>query len=145
MGGSSLGAKAIYSFLKSKIRKEFSFYDNLINHSFKNKNKKKLNIVISKSGNTLETIVNLNTLKNIDNSIFITEKNSNYLRKIALELTKQLVGRFSKNQPSSAEVEKILTKEIKESTYEYVPSGFYYIRKLYSKLLASSCKGCWIL
>ncbi len=90
MGGSSLGAKAIYSFLKSKIRKKFSFYDNLTNHSLKNKNKKKLNIVISKSGNTLETIVNLNTLKNIDNSIFITEKNSNYLRKIALELKKEI-------------------------------------------------------
>ena len=90
MGSSSLGAKAIYSFLKSKIRKKFSFYDNLTNQSLKNKNKKKLNIIISKSGNTLETIVNLNTLKNIDNSIFITEKNSNYLRKIALELKKEI-------------------------------------------------------
>ena len=48
----------------------------------------------------------------------IEQKSEDDIRKIALELTKQLVGRFSKNKPSSAEVEKILTKEIKENTYE---------------------------
>ena len=48
----------------------------------------------------------------------IEQKSEDDIRKIALELTKQLVGRFSKNKPSSSEVEKILTKEIKENTYE---------------------------
>ena len=29
MGGSSLGSKAIYNFLRSKIKKKFSFFENL--------------------------------------------------------------------------------------------------------------------
>ena len=29
MGGSSLGAKAIYNFMKPKIKKKFTFIDNL--------------------------------------------------------------------------------------------------------------------
>ena len=57
MGGSSLGAKAIYSFLKLKIKKKFSFFDNIKVLKYKKNKDKKLNIVISKSGNTLETIV----------------------------------------------------------------------------------------
>ena len=62
MGGSSLGAKAIYSFLNYKIKKKFNFVDN-IDTQKKYPADKNLNIVISKSGNTLETIVNLNTKK----------------------------------------------------------------------------------
>ena len=46
MGGSSLGARSIYFFLKKKIKKEFSFFDNL---SFQNKiiksEKKVLNLI----------------------------------------------------------------------------------------------------
>ena len=63
MGGSSLGSKAIYNFLKPKIKKKFIFMDNL--NSIKNNKKKSqsLNIIISKSGNTLETISNYSTLK----------------------------------------------------------------------------------
>jgi len=89
MGGSSLGAKAIYSFLNYKIKKKFNFVDN-IDTQKKYSEDKKLNIVISKSGNTLETIVNLNTKKDIKNSIFITESNNNYLRKIAKEVDKEI-------------------------------------------------------
>jgi glucose-6-phosphate isomerase len=37
MGGSSLGAKAIYNFLQHKIKKRFSFFDNLKSRKFKNK------------------------------------------------------------------------------------------------------------
>ena len=73
MGGSSLGAKAIYSFLKLKIKKKFEFLDNIEVNKHKKEKLKKLNIVISKSGNTLETISNFNTLGNIKNSIFISE------------------------------------------------------------------------
>ena len=90
MGGSSLGAKAIYSFLKLKIKKKFEFLDNIEVHKRKKDKIKKLNIVISKSGNTLETISNFNTLENIKNSIFISENKKNYLKMIANELKKEI-------------------------------------------------------
>ena len=90
MGGSSLGAKAIYSFLKLKIKKKFEFLDNIEVHKRKKDKIKKLNIVISKSGNTLETISNFNTLENIKNSIFISENKKNYLKMIANELNKEI-------------------------------------------------------
>jgi glucose-6-phosphate isomerase len=90
MGGSSLGAKAIYSFLKDRIKKKFNFIDNLNTQKPKYTKEKQLNIVISKSGNTLETIVNFNTQKNIKNTIFITEKKNNYLRNIANKMKKEI-------------------------------------------------------
>ena len=60
MGGSSLGAQAIHDFLIHKIRKKFSFLDNLDTTIKKTQNSKNLNLIISKSGNTIETIVNAN-------------------------------------------------------------------------------------
>ena len=89
MGGSSLGAKAIYSFLRNKIKKEFNFVDNIKLNKIPN-NKKNLNIIISKSGNTLETITNFNTLGNHKDSIFLTENKENYLREIASEMKKEI-------------------------------------------------------
>ena len=83
MGGSSLGAEAIYSFLKFKIKKNFFFLNNLELNKKKSKIKNQLNIIISKSGNTLETITNLSILSRKEKAIFITEKNNNYLRNIA--------------------------------------------------------------
>jgi len=67
MGGSILGSKSIYSFLKKKIKKKLFFFDNLdpsLLLKFKNiKNLKSLCfIVISKSGNTLETLTNLKNI-----------------------------------------------------------------------------------
>jgi len=60
IGGSSLGFKSIYYFLSHKIKKKVSFLDNLfIKHQFKD-TQEKLNLIISKSGNTIETIVNSN-------------------------------------------------------------------------------------
>ena len=44
MGGSTLGAQAIYDFLKKKIKKEFFFIDNL-NSIKKNKQKKITNLI----------------------------------------------------------------------------------------------------
>ena len=41
IGGSILGAKAIYTFLKKKIKKNFFFTDNLINDNLINIKKKK--------------------------------------------------------------------------------------------------------
>ena len=101
MGGSSLGTKAIYSFLKHKIKKKLLFSDNLNLH--KQNIPKGLNIIISKSGNTLETVVNSNeALAKKNKNIFITEKNNNYLKKLAKKLKSDVIehknfigGRFS--------------------------------------------------
>ena len=61
MGGSILGSQAIYDFLKYKIKKKVFFINNLNNKKLENYKKgKNLNLVISKSGNTLETISNSN-------------------------------------------------------------------------------------
>ena len=72
MGGSSLGAQTIYDFLKHKIKKNFVFSDNLQSNLIKDK-KKYTNLIVSKSGNTIETIVNTNILiKKKNKNIFIT-------------------------------------------------------------------------
>ena len=103
IGGSILGAKAIYYFLKNKIKKKFVFVDNLtpkINHNTK---KKYTNIVISKSGNTIETIINCNILlKKKEKNIFITENKINYLNELARRLKSEVIhhnnfigGRYS--------------------------------------------------
>ena len=102
MGGSALGAEAIYNFLKFKIKKKFIFFNNLKSGMNKKGEKNILNLIISKSGNTLETITNLNTLKINRNCIFITENKNNYLRKIAEKLKCEIIehknyigGRYS--------------------------------------------------
>ena len=103
MGGSSLGANAIYDFLKKKIKKNFLFFKNLQN-KIKVKNKKKYtNLIISKSGNTIETIVNANILiKKKDQNIFITEKKNSFLHILANKLKAEIIhhnnyigGRYS--------------------------------------------------
>jgi glucose-6-phosphate isomerase len=103
MGGSTLGAQAIYDFLKNKIKKKFIFVDNL--NTSKNKQIKKNlnNLIISKSGNTTETIVNANILiKKKDRNLFITEKKKSYLSLLAQKLKAEVVdhnnyigGRYS--------------------------------------------------
>ena len=92
MGGSILGSEAIYDFLKKKIKKKFTFINNLKNNStyFQDKNIN-LNLIISKSGNTLETIVNANTLiKNKENNIIITENKDSYLTNLASKLKAEI-------------------------------------------------------
>ena len=77
MGGSILGAQAIYDFLNHKIKKKFFFFSNLQNIKVLKSNKKKLNIIISKSGNTIETISNLNLIlskQKKNKNLIITEK-----------------------------------------------------------------------
>ena len=103
MGGSTLGVEAIYQFLNHKIKKKFIFINNL-NSKLNNYEKKikATNIIISKSGNTLETIVNSNALVNGSKNIFITENKKNYLRNLANDLKAEIVehknyigGRYS--------------------------------------------------
>ena len=88
MGGSILGSEAIYGFLKKKIKKKIYFFDNLnenqiIDFRKKENLSKVLFIIISKSGNTIETLTNTFLLKVIKkqsrNIILISEKKNNYL------------------------------------------------------------------
>ena len=111
MGGSILGTEAIYSFLEKKIKKNFYFFNDLniikISKFKKNKNlKKTLFIIISKSGNTIETLSNTFFLeiikKNTKNIIIISEKKNNFLFKLSkkmklfyIEHKKNVGGRYS--------------------------------------------------
>ena len=106
MGGSILGTKAIFSFLKKNLKKKkIYFIDNLKENIEKFHNQKKvLNLIVSKSGNTLETITNHNILfkKKRQKNIFITEKNDNYLRNLARQIKSEVIdhnnfigGRYS--------------------------------------------------
>ncbi len=100
IGGSILGAKAIYDFLS--VKKKILFVDNLKSR-YNLKRKKYLNLVISKSGNTLETITNANILlSKKDKNIFITENKKSYLYSLAESLKSDIVhhnnyigGRYS--------------------------------------------------
>ena len=111
MGGSILGAKSIYSFFPKKIKKKLFFFDNLdekLHQNFSHiKNlKSTCFVIISKSGDTLETLTNLSiffskfSLKN--KLIIITEFKNNNLIKMANKLNAEIVehkdyvgGRYS--------------------------------------------------
>ena len=103
MGGSILGANTIYEFLKYKIKKNFIFIDNLQAKQNKSQKKKFTNLIVSKSGNTLETIVNTNLyIKKKDKNIFLTENKKNQLNILAQKLKSEIVhhnnfigGRYS--------------------------------------------------
>ena len=111
MGGSILGSEAIYNFLAKKIKKKVYFFNNLdfekISNFKKKENKNRvLFLVISKSGNTLETLSNLLSLKIIKkrskNIIIITEKKDSFLKQLVdklnlfyVEHNKFIGGRYS--------------------------------------------------
>ena len=101
LGGSSLCIKAIYDFLKFKIKKKVYFYDNLDASATSTINNKNLDIIISKSGSTLETIINQNIFSK-GKKLFITENKKSYLMDLALKLKSEIVehrnfvgGRYS--------------------------------------------------
>jgi len=111
MGGSILGTKSIYSFFKKKIKKKVFFFDNLdsdLNIKYKKiKNlKSSCFIVVSKSGRTIETIINLGSifskslLKN--KLVIIAELTDNALMNIANKHNAEIIehkefisGRYS--------------------------------------------------
>ena len=103
MGGSTLGAQTIYDFLRKKIKKNFLFVDNLKSITKINYEKKITNLVISKSGNTIETIINTNLfIKKKHDNIFITENKKSYLYLLAEKLKAEIIdhnnyigGRYS--------------------------------------------------
>ena len=93
MGGSILGTKAILNFLDLKSKKKLYFFDNLNPKLNNYKDQKFLNLIISKSGNTLETIANSNILiKKKDRNIFITENKQSYLKLLAEKLKSDVVS-----------------------------------------------------
>ena len=105
MGGSILGSEAICAFLESKIKKKINFINDLDPEKIKNlkKNKnfnKTLFLVISKSGNTIETLSNffsLNILKsNAKNIVVISERKNNYL----FNITKKLNLYYIEHKPN---------------------------------------------
>lgn len=95
MGGSILGSEAIYKFLREKIKKKVYFFND-INTQKISKFKKEVNInktvflIISKSGNTVETLSNLFSLKILGKSkkniIIIAEKKDNVLYSLSRKL-----------------------------------------------------------
>jgi glucose-6-phosphate isomerase len=111
MGGSILGIKSIYSFFRNSIKKKVFFFDNLDSNLYlKYKKIENLQnscfIVVSKSGNTLETITNLNIIfskKLIKNKlILITETSDNSLMTLASDCNAEIIehknfigGRYS--------------------------------------------------
>ena len=95
MGGSILGTEALHNSLFDKIKKKIYFFNNLDENKISRFKKKEnfskiLFIVISKSGNTVETLSNvfaLNILKkNSKNIIIISEKKNNLLFSISKKL-----------------------------------------------------------
>ncbi len=104
MGGSILGSQAIYNFLNKAIKKKFIFINDLSSKRSKSSEANLTNLVISKSGNTVETMVNANLLiKKKQNNIFITDKKKpSYLLNLANELKAEIIhhknyigGRYS--------------------------------------------------
>ena len=95
MGGSILGANAIYDFFRSTIKKKVYFFDDLDENKLSSLKKKEylpkiLFIIISKSGNTIETLSNtfaLNIIKkNSKNIILISERKNNVLFSLSKKL-----------------------------------------------------------
>ncbi len=103
VGGSTLGIQTVYAFLKDKIKKNFIFTDNLQANLPENNKNKFTNLIISKSGDTIETIVSANLLiKKRDKNIFITENKISYLHNLAQKLKSDIIhhnnfigGRYS--------------------------------------------------
>ena len=93
MGGSVLGAKAIYNFIRPR-KKKFIFIDSFQNfEKHSNSLGKNLNLIISKSGNTLETISNANVILNKKHKkIFITENKKSYLMDLANKLKAEVIS-----------------------------------------------------
>ena len=111
MGGSILGSEAIYEFLSNIIKKKLYFFDNIDSEKLSNFKKKvdfrkTLFLVVSKSGNTIETLSNLLLLKilkkDAKNIIIISEKKNNFLYLLSksnnlffIEHKKFIGGRYS--------------------------------------------------
>ena len=112
LGGSILGTQAVNYFLKKKSKKELIFLNNLNQEKINKLNKLKdlknsLFIIISKSGNTIEVLSIINSLKNKanfnnKNSLIITDNKKNHLSSFAKKFKIRIIfhryyigGRYS--------------------------------------------------
>ena len=146
MGGSTLGAEAIYDFLKHKVKKKFFFFNNLQSRKINKNNKKNINLVISKSGNTLETISNLNLLlqkQNKNKNIFICEKKNNFLFLLAKKLKAEIFehknyigGRYSVlSEVGMLPAELMGLNEKKFKRFNYLIKNKIFIKTLINNVL----------
>ncbi len=111
-GGSILGTQAINNFLKKKTNKDLIFINNMVPHEIENLSKIKnlknsLFIIVSKSGNTIEVLSIINSLKNKanfneKNSLVITDNKKSHLNNYAKKLQIKIIfhrnyigGRYS--------------------------------------------------
>jgi len=147
MGGSILGAETIYDFLKHKVKKKFYFYDNLQFKIIPKTNEKKINLVISKSGNTLETISNFNLLlgkQKKNKNLILCEKKNNFLTLLARKLKAELFehknyigGRYSVlAETGMLPAELMGLNEKKFKRFNYLINNKYFINSLIDNVIS---------
>ncbi len=144
VGGSILGTKAIYQFLNHKIKKNFFFIDNL-QPKINFKKKSYVNIIVSKSGNTIETIANSNILIKGNKNIFISEDKRNYLNILAQQIKSDIVehknyigGRYSVlSEVGMLPAELMGLKEQKFKRLNYLIKNKKFINSLISNVAST--------
>ena len=147
MGGSILGAEAIYNFLKHKIKKKFNFFNNLNFEIIPKTKKKNINLVISKSGNTLETISNFNLLlqkQNKNKNIILCENKKNFLKLLANKLKAEIFehknyigGRYSVlSEVGMLPAELMGLNEKKFKRFNYLINNKYFINSLIENVIS---------
>ena len=147
MGGSILGAETIYSFLKHKIKKKFFFYNNLKCESIPKNNERNINLIISKSGNTLETVSNFNLLlqkQKKNKNLILCEKKNNFLSLLAKKLKAEIFehknyigGRYSVlSETGMLPVELMGLNEKKFKRYDYLIKNKYFINSLIQNVIS---------
>ena len=147
MGGSILGSEAIYNFLSHKVNKSFTFYNNLKFQNIPKTNKKKINLVISKSGNTLETVSNFNLLlqkQRKNKNVILCEKKNNFLSLLAKKLKAEIFehknyigGRYSVlSETGMLPAELMGLNEKKFKRYNYLIKNKYFINSLIENVVS---------
>ena len=147
MGGSILGSETIYNFLKHKINKKFNFYKNLDFKNIPKSNEKNINLIISKSGNTLETISNFNLIlkkQNKNKNIILCEDKKNILRSLGKKIKAEIFehknyigGRYSVlSEAGMLPAELMGLDEKKFKKFNYLVNNKYFINTLIENVIS---------
>ena len=147
MGGSILGSETIYNFLKHKINKKFNFYKNLNFKNIPKSNEKNINLIISKSGNTLETISNFNLIlkkQNKNKNIILCEDKKNILRSLGKKIKAEIFehknyigGRYSVlSEAGMLPAELMGLDEKKFKKFNYLVNNKYFINTLIENVIS---------